>query len=195
LLFVPSKINYQDVFEEGGLPLVEFNDIYGIMTIHGIPKPAWRAFQLLHAHAGDQRLRTSSSNSTRISAFATSNSTEGGAAVATTASYSVFLGFWGNPDATQPPAPDRTVNVYVRHGAGVAPTTGMVYTINSTSTNPRAVWEAMGQPAVPNSTQMTRLMAASESVSESTAVRSVNATTSVITITMSENTAAVVSLA
>jgi hypothetical protein len=77
-----SYWTFTDVFEEGGLPLVEFKNIYGtpntvayllahiyniviagIMTIHGIPKPAWRAFQLLHSHAGDMRLGTAVTNS------------------------------------------------------------------------------------------------------------------------------------
>jgi len=44
------------VFEEGGLPQLEFRNIYGSMTIGGVPKPVWRAFQLLHEHAGDTRL-------------------------------------------------------------------------------------------------------------------------------------------
>ena len=47
------------MFEEGGLPRVEFLDVYGIMTIRGIAKPAWRAFQLLHEHAGDTRFAAS----------------------------------------------------------------------------------------------------------------------------------------
>ena len=31
-------------------------DIYGLMTISGVPKPGWRAFQLLHEHAGTRRV-------------------------------------------------------------------------------------------------------------------------------------------
>ena len=52
------------MFEEGGLPEIEFRAIYGAMTIGGIPKPVWRAYQLLHEHAGQQRVATSVSQPT-----------------------------------------------------------------------------------------------------------------------------------
>lgn len=44
------------VAEEGGLPTTEFTNQFGLKTLHGIPKPAWRAFQLAHEHAGELRL-------------------------------------------------------------------------------------------------------------------------------------------
>ncbi|CAB9527953.1 Beta-xylosidase [Seminavis robusta] len=49
---------FTDVFEEGTLvdQHTEYMQIYGLMTVSGIPKPAWRAFQMLHEHGGDQRL-------------------------------------------------------------------------------------------------------------------------------------------
>ena len=54
---VLSWWTFSDVFEEGGLPTTEFQDIYGLMTYHGIPKPGWRGFELLHTFAGDTQLR------------------------------------------------------------------------------------------------------------------------------------------
>ena len=33
-----------DVFEEGGLPREEFKDVYGLMSVRGLRKPGWRAF-------------------------------------------------------------------------------------------------------------------------------------------------------
>ena len=45
-----------DIFEEGNQidqndqkKLPEFSDVYGLMTYHGVPKPGWRAFALLHS--------------------------------------------------------------------------------------------------------------------------------------------------
>ena len=52
---VMSWWTFSDVFEEGGFPTSEFTNIYGLMTVHGIPKPGWRGFQLL-AGAGDTRV-------------------------------------------------------------------------------------------------------------------------------------------
>lgn len=43
------------MFEEAGIPTSEFSNTYGLMSLGGIPKPGWRAFQLLHLHAGTLR--------------------------------------------------------------------------------------------------------------------------------------------
>ena len=52
----------------GGLPTKEYSDIYGLMTYHGVPKPGWRAFQLLHG-AGDHRVpATLASDQARLAA-------------------------------------------------------------------------------------------------------------------------------
>jgi hypothetical protein len=95
---VLSWWTFTDVFEEGGLPTTEFQDIYGLMTYHGIPKPGWRAFQLLHSHAGTHRVPTTVSKpnvqvpfpftgeSTSTSASAHASASEGGATGATTRS-------------------------------------------------------------------------------------------------------------
>jgi hypothetical protein len=32
---------FSDVFEEEGFPTSEFTGIYGLKTVHGIPKPGW----------------------------------------------------------------------------------------------------------------------------------------------------------
>jgi hypothetical protein len=52
---VLSWWTFTDVFEEAGLPGKEFSNVYGLMTVSGVPKPSWRAFQLL-ATAGTARL-------------------------------------------------------------------------------------------------------------------------------------------
>ena len=35
----------------------EFMDIYGLMTVSGVPKPGWRAFQMLHEYVEESLLR------------------------------------------------------------------------------------------------------------------------------------------
>jgi hypothetical protein len=54
---VLSWWTFTDIFEEG-TPVdnhTEYMNIYGLMTVSGVPKPGWRAFQMLHRHAGDTR--------------------------------------------------------------------------------------------------------------------------------------------
>lgn len=46
---------FSDIFEEHGQMPGEFRGGFGLQTIHGIPKPVYRAFELLH-RLGDERL-------------------------------------------------------------------------------------------------------------------------------------------
>ena len=54
---VLSWWTFTDIFEED-TPVdkhTEYMNIYGLMTVSGVPKPGWRAFQMLHEHGGDTR--------------------------------------------------------------------------------------------------------------------------------------------
>jgi xylan 1,4-beta-xylosidase len=46
---------FSDIFEENYFPSEPFHGGFGLLTLHGIPKPAYRAFQLLHG-LGHERL-------------------------------------------------------------------------------------------------------------------------------------------
>ena len=46
---------FSDIFEENYFPSVPFQGGFGLLNIHGIPKPTYRAFELLH-HLGDEQL-------------------------------------------------------------------------------------------------------------------------------------------
>ena len=46
---------FSDIFEENYFPSAPFHGGFGLLTLHGIPKPAYRAFELLH-QLGDERL-------------------------------------------------------------------------------------------------------------------------------------------
>eukprot|EP00947_MAST-08B_sp_MAST-8B-sp1_P006098 g6098.t1 len=57
---VLSWWTFTDIFEEGTAVAdhVEFGmNVYGLMTVSGVPKAGWRGFQMLHEHAGTQRLK------------------------------------------------------------------------------------------------------------------------------------------
>src|SRR2546430_7033871 len=47
---------FSDIFEENYFPSVTFHGGFGLMNLHGIPKPTYRAFQLLHALGTEQLL-------------------------------------------------------------------------------------------------------------------------------------------
>jgi xylan 1,4-beta-xylosidase len=57
-LDVWSWWTFSDVFEEGWMRSPPFHNGYGLCTVHGTRKPAWRAFEMLMG-AGDKRLPVS----------------------------------------------------------------------------------------------------------------------------------------
>jgi xylan 1,4-beta-xylosidase len=205
-----SYWTFSDVFEEGGLPEVEFLGVYGAMTISGIPKPVWTAFQLLHTHAGDHRLPTvvgPQGNVSYISAMATTNSSSSrGAGINDNgnngedggSSLRVFLGFWGNPDLCCN-ATARTVRLTVNHGAAAAgsqqlllPTKAVLHVIDDTHGNVQALWHSLGAPNKPSSAQLAQLKAASAAGVVPVPVTAVNASATAVTVPMTENSAVVV---
>lgn len=56
---VLSYWTFTDIFEEGGQQSTPFQEGFGLQTIHGVPKPAYRALQLFH-QGGSERLPASS---------------------------------------------------------------------------------------------------------------------------------------
>jgi xylan 1,4-beta-xylosidase len=189
-----SYWTFTDVFEEGGLAQEEFKNVYGMMTVHGIPKPVWRAFQLLHEHAGDTRLptavgaQTAGGNRSYVAAFATTGGPSKG--------LRVFLSCWGNPDPAHPTG-DRSVTVVLRHSAGEAPAAqATLHVVNQqVGVDPRGAWLKMGSPAKPSAAQMAVLKKASETRSFPATIAPINDTASSVTVLMPQDTAAVLEVA
>jgi len=155
---VLSWWTFSDVFEEGGFPRKEFSGTYGAMTVHGVPKPAWRAFELLHKHGGPLRLpvvvQGQDANSGAvdlISALAT--------VPAPGAAPSLFLGFWEHGG----PAEYRfNRSVTVRAPGGDRPLTRVTaYRIDVDHANPLKAWQDLGSPTSLTDAQLQLLMDAS----------------------------------
>ena len=62
---------FSDLFEETYFPSVPFHGGFGLLNIHGIAKPAYRAYELLH-HVGTELLQMEGSHAT-IDAWIISN--------------------------------------------------------------------------------------------------------------------------
>lgn len=54
---------FSDLFEEGGQFPAPFHGGFGLQTIHGIPKPTYRVFELLH-HLGHERIPVTGAHTT-----------------------------------------------------------------------------------------------------------------------------------
>ena len=174
-----SYWTFSDIFEENSLPRTEFHPIgvaygqphYGLMSLHGVPKPGWRAFQLLHAHAGSHTVpsvvthgagQSTGGNESLVAATTTVNVTLAtAAAAASPGSGRVFLSHWdGTHDAYSHNAAAVTLEVV---GAQVTSASASVHMIdNATSAN--LLWQDWGSPPVPTSAQIAELKTFSQVV-------------------------------
>jgi len=147
---VLSYWSVSDLFEEGGQDYRPFQQQFGLLTVHGVPKPAFRAMQLLH-WTGDTRLAVKPSQTVgTVDLLATTNATH---LALLLANYE-----WvGNPIEPQ------TATVVVNGVPASGPTpVATLYTIDETNANPAATWRAQGKPDYPTESQIAALMAASE---------------------------------
>jgi len=124
-----------------------FHGGFGLLTLHGVPKPAYRAFQLLHA-LGTERLvvqRTAGDAGT-LELFASRRS----------GAITVLL---YNHDVPRTPMRGETVTVELK---GLRGTTGaFVERIDEEHANPHRRWIEMGSPEYPDADEVAELVSAS----------------------------------
>ena len=135
---------FSDIFNENYFPSVPFHGGFGLLNIHGIPKPNYRAFELLH-RLGTQSLRLTGGHATVE-----------GWAFRKRKTVTVIL-----VNHTMPGRPIRAAHVALRFIGGVAPLRAYRERIDRDHANPRALWESMGKPEYLTSQQVQRLERAS----------------------------------
>jgi hypothetical protein len=135
-----------DIFEEGWLSGAPFYGGYGLLTVNGVAKPAYRAFQMLNT-AGDQRLPVKMSgqewspspDTTPITVFATIHSA--GSTVGAKGLQLFASNFWPEHGATSDPRPPNatTVEVTVKNlPPGIK--SAQLFRIDDNVTNPYTTW-------------------------------------------------------
>lgn len=151
LLNISSYWVFSDVFEEGGILPLPFHGGFGLLTINGTPKPAYRAFQLLHG-AGDERhaVTTDTANGKQcdVTVLSTSNGT----------SARVFVA--NHPLISSDPGVDCSVSITFANQK-LASSTAQMCKIDANTSNPKAAWQQMGSPVYPTDEQLVKLEAAS----------------------------------
>jgi xylan 1,4-beta-xylosidase len=178
-----SYWTFSDVFEEQEIPKTEFFNTethqphYGCMTLHGIKKPVWRAFELLHTHAGTHSLSTEVVNTASafngsdtkielVAAAATTNVTTTG--TVDSSSSRVFLSHWDasnleNVTMTHPSISTDIVFVLTATDCAALQLTsaGLSSTAWIVDKSSQAVdlWLKMGSPPVPSDSQLAQLKA------------------------------------
>lgn len=135
---------FSDIFEENYFPSVPFHGGFGLLNLYGIPKPAYRAFELLHA-LGDEQLMVDGFHET-VNAWA----------VRRDDSVTVLL---TNHALPRHPVATQTVRVSI---AGASePRAAHVGRIDENHANPKRIWREMGEPEYLSALEVEQLQTAS----------------------------------
>ncbi len=136
-----SYWTFSDIFSENYFPSVPFQGGFGLLTIHGIAKPIYRAFQLLHG-LGTESLEVAGSHPT-VDVWVVSK--EKSATIVIT-------------NLAMPRHPIRTELVQLRLEGAPAPQTAWLERIDEDHANPRALWHTMGEPEYLSALELEQLV-------------------------------------
>ncbi len=144
-----SYWTFSDIFEENYFPSKPFQGGFGLMTIHGIPKPAYRAYEILH-RLGSQRLAVSGQHDT-VQVWVTMADQSATVIIVNLAlplhpvkAESVDLEFFNLPEV----ASAHAVRIDAQHA------------------NAKATWKLQGQPRYPTLDEVAEMIEASRLQSE-----------------------------
>lgn len=149
-----SYWTFSDIFEENYFPSVPFHGGFGLLNIHGIAKPTYRAFELLH-HLGTELLPVEGSNAT-VDVWIVRRGN----------SATILLTNFALP---RHPIAAQVVRVSLRNVG--APIKATIQRIDQHHANAKRRWQELGEPEYPNPKVLAQLHAASSLRHELHAVR------------------------
>jgi len=144
-----SYWTFSDIFEENYFSSIPFHGGFGLLNIYGIPKPAYRAFQLLHG-LGEEILPVSGTHET-VDAWITKKNRV----------VKILITNWALPRH-----PLKTETVTIRLGGIKNPGSCFIERIDDNHANARQAWIDMGQPGSLTPAQVMALELASAMVKE-----------------------------
>lgn len=124
-----SYWTFSDIFEENYFPSQPFHGGFGLMNLHGIAKPAYRAFELLHG-LGTEILQMEGNHPT-VDTWSVRDGH----------SMTVLVSNFALP---RHPVKDETVHVELLNAP--VPAIATIRRIDDGNANARALWETMGRP-------------------------------------------------
>ncbi|MEU5642066.1 GH39 family glycosyl hydrolase [Streptomyces milbemycinicus] len=161
--------SFTDIFEELGQADKPLHGGFGLQSIHGVKKPAYRLLQLLHS-VGDRRAPLTLSNApATVGGIAVTGSARGGGSGGGSGSGGVDVLLYNHALATDDgsaptPAQPATLTVTLR---GVRPgARARVRRIDEDHTNPYQEWIELGSPEYPTRRQLRDIKNASDVVSQ-----------------------------
>jgi xylan 1,4-beta-xylosidase len=140
-----SYWTFSDIFEENYMPANAFQGGFGLLTLQGIAKPAYRAFELLH-HLGTEALPVDGMHQT-VDAWV----------VRGRDSATVLL-----TNHALPRHPIKTQSVNVQLSGLLSPKNVYIERIDDSHANAKRLWVEMGSPPIPSMRQVEQLHAASQ---------------------------------
>ena len=140
---------FSDIFEENYLPSVPYHGGFGLLTLHGIPKPTYRTFQLLH-DLGDRQSLVDGLHETVDCSVIQKDS-----------SVTMLL-----TNHTTPGHSIETEEIQIRLDNAREPNAARIQRVDEEHANAKRVWEEMGQPEHLSRRDVERLEEASQLVSE-----------------------------
>ncbi len=135
---------FTDIFAENYYPSVPFHGGFGLLNLHGIAKPAYRAFELLHG-CGTELLKFNGVHPTADAWLIRKNNN---ATILMT-------------NLAMPRHPIQTEVINLRLSDVPAPRTAWIERIDEDHANPRRLWQAMGEPEYLSALQVEQLATAS----------------------------------
>jgi xylan 1,4-beta-xylosidase len=140
---------FSDIFEENYFPSVPFHGGFGLLNLHGIAKPTYRAFELLH-RLGSERLLVDGLHAT-VNAWVTRDN----------ASIRTLL---VNHALPRHPIAAARVRVHLAHVP--EPSGTWLERIDEDHANAKRRWQALGEPEYLDRPAVEQLQATSEMVRE-----------------------------
>ena len=135
---------FSDIFEENRFPSKPFHGGFGLLTLHGIPKPTYRAFELLH-QLGTKRLLVDGLHETVDCSVILNDS-----------ALTILLTNHATPGHSI-----ETEHVEIRLDKASEPVSAHIQRIDSDHANPKVVWQEMGEPGYLSPKDIERLEQAS----------------------------------
>lgn len=144
---------FSDIFAENYFPSQPFHGGFGLLTLHGIPKPTYRIFELLH-DLGDRQSLVDGLHETVDCSVIQKES-----------SVTILL-----TNHTTPGHSIETEQIEIRLDNAREPLAATVRRIDHEHANPKRLWLEMGQPEYLTPKEVERLEEASELVNEKQAL-------------------------
>ncbi len=156
LVEVYSFWTFSDIFEEYSFPSVPFHGGFGLLNVHGIPKPTYRAFELLH-RLGNERLLVDGLHHT-VDAWVIRQIARVPQAPARA---TILLS-----NHALPHHPIATEHVHFQVSGAPKPRAACIERIDADHANAKRAWHDMGAPEYLSKSQVERLQTASRLVKE-----------------------------